>query len=55
MFADRGEKPCPFPSQRFRPAGVHPSERYDDAKLVASGFADGGEEDGVRKQALRGS
>jgi hypothetical protein len=38
MFADRGETPCLFPIQRCRPAGAHPSERYDDAKLVASGL-----------------
>jgi hypothetical protein len=37
MFADRGGTPCLFPIQRFRLAGAHPSERYDDAKLVASG------------------
>jgi hypothetical protein len=45
MVADRGETPCLFPIRRCRPANAHPSERYDDAKLVASGFTDGGKED----------
>jgi hypothetical protein len=38
MFADRGGTPCLSPIQRFRLAGAHPSEWYDDAKLVAYGL-----------------
>ena len=38
MFADLGETPCLFPNQRCRPAGAHPSERYNDTERVASGL-----------------